>query len=182
MVFNVSHPLAWAAAPPDEDPEAVSWWRAVFRWPVVPELISRAGDWWLPTYYLRATSRPGTFDDVVLDVYKSAWARGGAITTMIHGFRAPDAPLAGMTADGRPPLPVRVVWGERDAFVPRKGATLTEAYLPPGEVRYWPDASHWLLLEEPERVADEMIAFFGEGESRSESVAAAPWHGKEAKP
>lgn len=174
VVFNVGHPLAWAAARPQDDPDAVSWWRAVFRWPFVPELMSRAGDWWLITYYLRGTSRAGTFDDAELAVYKGAWAREGALTAMVNGFRAPDAPVAGMTADGRPPIPVRVVWGERDAFVPRKGATLTEAYLPPGEVRYWPDASHWLLVEEPERVAGEMIAFFGEGESRTEPEAAAP--------
>jgi pimeloyl-ACP methyl ester carboxylesterase len=162
VVFNVGHPLGWAEARPQDDPETVSWWRAVFRWPLVPELLSRAGDWWLLAYYLRSTSRPGTFGDGELAVYKGAWARDGAMTTMIHGYRAPDVPLTGMTPDGRPPIPVRLVWGERDAFLPRRAAALTEAYLPAGEVRYWPDASHWLLLEEPERVGGEMVEFFRE--------------------
>jgi pimeloyl-ACP methyl ester carboxylesterase len=161
VVFNVGHPLAWAQARPQDDPDTVSWWRAVFRWPFVPELMARAGGWWLHRYYLRSTSRPGTFDDGELAVYRGAWARDGAITTMIHGFRAPDVPLPAIPADGRPPIPVRLVWGERDAFVSREAAALTEAYLPAGEVRTWPDAGHWLLLEEPERVAAEMIEFFG---------------------
>ena len=80
---------------------------------------------------------------------------------MIHVYRAPDTPLPAIPADGRPPIPVRLVWGELDAFMPREAATLTEAYLPAGEVRTWPGASHWLLAEEPDRVAAELIEYFG---------------------
>ena len=165
VIFNIPHPRVWEQAPPEDDAETVSWFRAVFRWPFVPELITRAGDWFLISRYLRDTSRPGTFDDEELALYKSAWARDNAISTMINTYRAPEVPIGGIPASLRPPIPVRIVWGERDAFIPRQAATLTEPLLPPGSIRYLPEASRWLLLEEPDATAREMIDFFrAEGE------------------
>lgn len=81
---------------------------------------------------------------------------------MINTYRAPTTPLRGLTRDGRPPIPVRIIWGDRDAFVPLEASALSEVYLPEGEIRHWPSASHWLLHEEPERTAEAMIEFFGE--------------------
>jgi pimeloyl-ACP methyl ester carboxylesterase len=161
VIFNIPHPRAGDQARPEDAEETVSWFRTVFRWPFVPELITRAGDWFLVSYYLRNTSRAGTFSEEELALYKSAWARDNAISTMLHTYRAPDVPIAGIPPDLRPPIPVRLVWGERDAFIPREAATLTEPLLPPGSVRYLPEASHWLLLEEPDATAREMIEFFG---------------------
>src|SRR5438874_1818260 len=37
---------------------------------------------------LRRTSRPATFSDADIARYKEAWSRPGAITTMIHWYRA----------------------------------------------------------------------------------------------
>ncbi len=161
VIFNIPHPRAWEQAPPEEDADSVSWFRPVFRMPFVPELICRAGDWFLVSYYLRNTSRPGTFGEDELALYKGAWARENAISSMLNTFRAPEVAIEGTPTDLRPSIPVRIVWGERDAFVPRESATLTEPLLPAGAVHYLPEASHWLLLEEPEETARQMIEFFG---------------------
>ena len=140
----------------------MSWFRSFFRLPYLPELVARAGDYWLLAYYLKSTSRPGTFDPETLAIYKSSWARERAIGKMINTYRAPPIPVRGITQDGHPPIPVRVIWGDRDAFVPLASSRLSEAYLGEGEIRHWPKESHWLLLEEPIRTAREMIDFFTE--------------------
>ena len=162
IVFNGTHLLALNESRPQDDPDSVSWFRDFFLLPFVPELVSRTYDWWLVSYYLRSTSRSGTFGEEELALYKSAWDRGGAMGTMINTFRAPIVPLRRMPPGGRPEVPFRVVWGERDAFIPRERIALNQRYLPEGAIVVLPEAGHWLLHEEPERTAREMIDFFGE--------------------
>lgn len=161
VIFNVAHPFAWSEAPPGDDPHSISWFRTFFRLPWLPELVGRSGDWWLLSRNLRATSRPGTFDPATLDAYKTAWSRDNAFSTMLNVYRAPREQIPESKA--RPTLPVRVVWGEQDAFIPLAGAAFTARYLAsPDDLVRVPDASHWILLEEPELTSREMIDFFRE--------------------
>ena len=160
VIFNVGHPRMWAEANPDDDPDSISWFRSFFRLPFLPELVARSGDWWLLGRNLRQTSRPGTFDDEELAVYKAAWARDNAISSMINTYRAEWSELTDLPPVT--PVPVRLVWGEKDAFQPLAAARLSERYLEPGAVRYVPEASHWILMEEPELTSRAMIEFFRE--------------------
>ena len=123
VIFNAGHPFVWRRARPEDDAETVSWFRTFFRLPWLPELVGRSGDWWLLSRNLRATSRPGTFDDEVLEVYKAAWSRENAISTMIHVYRAPIIEVP--EEQGEPTVPVLVVWGKSDAFFPPAAAELT---------------------------------------------------------
>ena len=109
---------------------------------------------------MRRTSRPGTFEGETLTVFQSAWARDNAISTMLNTYRADWAPVA-LPPDGRPSVPVRYVTGGRDAYIPGAAVEVTAEFLPPGAVVELPEASHWLLLEDPERVAELMVEFFG---------------------
>ena len=161
VIFNAGHPAAWAEARPRDDPESISWFRTFFRLPFLPELLIRAGDYWLLSRNLRSTSRPGTWADERLDVYKAAWARDNAIATMIGPYRADWRDLEGVPADGRPRVPVRLVWGEQDAFIPLAAGRLSASKLPEGATVFVPEASHWILQEEPELTSRVMIEFFG---------------------
>jgi pimeloyl-ACP methyl ester carboxylesterase len=58
-------------------------------------------------------------------------------------------------------VPVRVVWGRNDAFFPPGAAALTEEIVGPDAFLEVPDATHWILLEEPELTGLEMVRFFG---------------------
>ena len=61
-------------------------------------------------------------------------------------------------------MPVLFVSGARDAFVPREADRVTAATLPPNAFVELPEASHWLLLEEPARIGALLVEFFaGEG-------------------
>jgi len=161
VILSAPHPLAWQRARPTDDPDSISWFRAFFRLPLLPELATRAGGWWLITRNLRETSRPGTFEGETLSVFQSAWARDDAISTMIDTYRADWGPTR-LPEGGRPSLPVLFVAGGRDAFIPREASRITADYLPPGAFLELPEASHWLLLEEGEQIGRRMVEFFAE--------------------
>lgn len=164
VILSSPHPFAWERADPNDDAASISWFRTFFQLPFVPELASRSGGWWLLTRNLQQTSRPGVFEGETLAVFQSAWARDNAISTMINvyrsGFRS-----RGLPEDGRPPVPVLFVYGGRDAFMPRRASEITAEILGDDAAVELPDASHWLLLEEPERVAALMNDFFAGGDA-----------------
>jgi pimeloyl-ACP methyl ester carboxylesterase len=90
----------------------------------------------------------------------------GEPVLLLHGFpevigvyRADWAPVP-LPEDGRPSLPVRFVAGGKDAFIPRAANRVTAEFLAPGAFVELPEASHWLLLEEPERIGELMVEFF----------------------
>ena len=159
VILSSPHPLAWERATPQDDPDSISWFRSFFRLPLLPELVARAGGWWLLTRNLQRTSRPGTFEGETLAVFQSAWARDNAISTMINvyrsGFRR--EPLPG---DGKPALPVRYVFGGRDAYIPRAASLITAELLGADAVVELPENGHWLPLEEPERIGRLLVDFF----------------------
>ena len=161
VILSSPHPFAWERMSPQDDPESISWFRTFFKAPVLPELASRAGGWWLLTRNLRRTSRPGTFEGETLAVFQSAWARDNAISTMINvyrtGFRADR-----LTGDGRPAVPVRYVYGGTDAYIPHEASRITAELLGEEAVTELPENGHWLLLEEPERVGGLLVEFFGQ--------------------
>jgi pimeloyl-ACP methyl ester carboxylesterase len=161
VALSAVHPMAWERASPNDDPESISWFRTFFRLPFLPELVSRAGGWWLLSRNLRETSQPGTFEGETLAIFQSAWARENAISTMMNVYRAgwEDIPLP---PDGRPRIPVRVIQGGKDAFLPEAASDVTAEFLPEGAVTLLPELSHWLLLEDPEQVASLMLTFFEE--------------------
>ena len=161
VILSSPHPIAWDRMSPQDDPESISWFRTFFKTPLLPELASRAGGWWLLTRNLQRTSRPGTFEGETLAVFQSAWARDNAISTMINvyrtGFRADE-----LTGDGKPPVPVRYVYGGTDAYMPREASRITAEVLGEDAVVELPENGHWLLLEEPERIGALLAEFFGE--------------------
>lgn len=165
VILSAPHPLAWERANPSDDPASISWFRAFFRLPLLPELAARAGGWWLLSRNLRRTSPPGTFEGETLTVLQSAWARENAISTMIGSYRAEWEPIA-LPDDGRPGVPVRFVAGGKDAYIPRAAVGVTAEFLPEGAVIELPEASHWLMLEDPARIGELLIEFFEEGRGR----------------
>jgi len=161
VVFNVSHPLAWR--PPEErGEEQVNWFRVFFQVPVLPELVGPFGDWWLMASYLRETSRPGTFDEPVMSHYRQAWARPGAFGAMIDWYRASYRFRSEPDPEQRVAVPAKIVFGEQDRFNDPRSGPESLRYCTRCEYEGFPDAGHWILLEEPDATARLMIGFFGE--------------------
>ena len=56
-------------------------------------------------------------------------------------------------------MPVMYVNGLRDKFIPSSASLATNTYLGEENVRLFSELTHWLLAEEPELTASEIISF-----------------------
>ena len=161
-IWSAGHPLSWASFRPEDSEESISWFRDFFKLPFLPELVGRAGNYWLLSRNLQQTSAAGVFTQDEIDLYKSAWARENAISTMINSYRAPFEDVEGIPADGAPAMPVKFAFGEEDAFIPKGSALATMEYLGEDNVTILPGVSHWIMSEEADFVSEELISFFGD--------------------
>ena len=136
------------------------WYVGFFQLPVIPELVLAGGDFLWLRRALVSTSRKGCFSEEDLQVYREDWQRTGALTSMLNWYRA--LPLDAPVPSGRVQVPVRVLWGDRDAFLDaalaERGAEMCEK----ARVTHLPDATHWLHYEEPARVNEALRRFLRE--------------------
>ena len=138
---------------------AKSWYMLFFQLPRLPEALLRANDFKRLANALVGTSRPGAFTPEDLGIYRAAWAQPGALTGMLNWYRALrlGAPLP--RGSGRVTIPVRLMWGDRDHALEAAMAEASIARCDAGEVFHFPEATHWLPREEPERVTALLLEF-----------------------
>jgi epoxide hydrolase 4 len=151
-ILNAPHPATlWRYANRHPSQLLKSWYVGYFQLPFLPELSLRAGGFWVLRRVLRRSARPGTFSADDFRAYREAWARPGAIRAMLNWYRAlrHDVPLPRAAPRAMPiTVPVRVIWGGRDAFLDPGLAAAGIARCEEGELIHLPDASHWLQHEE----------------------------------
>src|SRR5207248_261407 len=151
-ILNAPHPgtlRRYARAHPRQ--ALRSWYVAYFQLPYLPELGLRAGGFWGLRRALRRTSRPGTFTGEDLRDYREAWAQPGALTAMLNWYRALRLSTAS-PAPARVTMPVRVIWGDRDAFLETGLAEASAALCDQAEVFRLPHATYWVQHEESDAV------------------------------
>ncbi len=156
VVLDTPHPRAGEGFTSGE--ERVSWYRTYLQIPWLPGWTARLGNWALLTNALRDTSRPGTFSEPVLDQFRSAWDRDGAIHSMGKWYRADYPPLTG---EGRVAVPSLVLVAAQDAFIPGDLTRRSGLFLDDGEVRELGSGTHWVIQEEPQRIGAILVEFFG---------------------
>jgi pimeloyl-ACP methyl ester carboxylesterase len=157
-VIDTSHPDARLRSGAKQD--SISWYRTFFQTPFLPEESSRWGNWFALSKMLRATAKPGAFPDEKLDLYRSAWDRDGAFGTMVNWYRAAFRGDRPTTGQRRVSLPVLLILAGNDAFIP---ADLTRASLDlcdDAKLVELGSGTHWVMQEEPERIAQLLISFF----------------------
>jgi pimeloyl-ACP methyl ester carboxylesterase len=135
-----------------------SWYVGFFRLALLPELMMQFGNFALLCRTLRRTSRAGTFGAEDWPIYRAAWRQPGALTAMLNWYRAISLP-AGSSVPQRIRVPVRIIWGERDAFLDRGLADSCLAICDRGEIFRFPDVTHWVQHEEPDAVNRLLIQF-----------------------
>lgn len=99
-----------------------------------------------------------------------AWSQPGALEAALNWYRAldidqalspagvPAVPSLG-PADGHIEAPTLVIWGERDGSFPVACLQGLERWVPRLQLERVPEGGHWLLLEQPARVAGLVSAF-----------------------
>ncbi|MBO3270487.1 alpha/beta fold hydrolase [Hymenobacter defluvii] len=159
-VLNVPHPAVLARALRHNGRQRRrSWYVFFFQLPRLPE-------WWLRRRHYKAlrralqgTSRPGTFGHDDMAAYQAAWAQLHALRGMVNWYRAVRYQRRGAASATPITVPVRIIWGSKDAFLLPELAQQSLAYCEQGELFYLPEASHWVQHEEPARVNQLLLEF-----------------------
>lgn len=162
-VLNAPHPVALRRYLGRHPLQLLrSWYAFAFQLPRLPEALFRRDNWTPLARALRRTSRPGTFTEDDLDAYRRAWSEPGAITSMIHWYRAALRRPPPRPADPRIHVPTLLIWGEQDRFLARGLAEPSLAFCDHGRLEPIPEATHWVQHEEPERVSRLILDFLRE--------------------
>jgi pimeloyl-ACP methyl ester carboxylesterase len=159
-ILDTPHPRAGERAAGGGD--AVSWYRTVFQIPWLPEWTSRLANWRILAGMLRDTAEPGAFPDAKLDLWRSAWDRDGAFSTMVHWYRAAFRHRAEAAGDQRVHVPTLVILAERDAFLPAEATRASLDFVDDARLVELGKGSHWAVQEHPEDVARLLGAFCAE--------------------
>ena len=162
-VLNVPHPAVMARTVRRNLRQLrKSWYIFFFQLPWLPERLLRRNDYALLRRSLQRTSRRGTFSDEDMAQYVAAWSQPGALRGMINWYRA--VRYAGKAANQptRVTVPLRIIWGKRDAFLTSEMASDSLALCDQGELTYIPEATHWVQHEAAAQVNDLLLNFLRE--------------------
>ncbi len=160
-ILNVPHPAVMARNLSRNPRQMVkSWYIAFFQIPGLADWMVRRNNYAQAAASLQSTSRRGTFSDADIAAYKQAWQNSGGLTGMINWYRA--------LARFRPPaisdihlhMPVRILWGKRDAFLSFEMAEASAKLCDRAEVTLFEKATHWVQHEEAAAVSQALIDFF----------------------
>jgi epoxide hydrolase 4 len=156
VVMNLPHPALMERELRGWRQFSRSWYMLFFQLPWLPEVLLRARDYRAVREAFRGMAvDKSRFPDEVLQVYRDAAAKPGALTAMLNYYRAiVRGGAQRQRALGYPVLdtPTLLVWGEQDAALGIETTHGTEAYVPNLTLRYLPGVSHWVQQEAPETV------------------------------
>ena len=163
--------LAWAARHPGAVASATlintgvlidyRWHRyaRIWRTPVAGEVFQATAS--RPAFrMLLGRENPRLTRDQIDRIYDASrsWATKRAVLKL---YRAtPADKLADLAAALRPlDRPALVIWGTRDAYLPREQAERQRRTFPSAQVELLEGHGHWVMLEDPERVASLVVPF-----------------------
>lgn len=158
-IINVPHPTVFENTLKSSLHQMLkSWYIFFFQIPKLPELLLPLMNFRQLKKGLVESSNSGTFNAEILSQLTTAWQQPGAITGMLNWYRA--ALQQPVTASNlRVSCPTRILWGENDIALTKEMAQLSTEYCANVELTYYPDGTHWLTHDHPQRIAAEIIRF-----------------------
>jgi len=180
-ILNVPHPAEFTKGLRTVQQLRKSWYIAAFQIPGVPEALVEANDWWLLRRVF--TLDPDTpYSEADIEQYVGAFRdHPGALTSAINYYRSAGRQLASSLVSGSDvsyaelahviDKPVLVLWGERDAYLGKELATPPTEWVPNARTVFFPEATHWINHDVPDKVNAELIEFIGEPLSSADDVA-----------
>jgi pimeloyl-ACP methyl ester carboxylesterase len=147
-ICNVPHPTVYRDTLLSSPQQILrSWYVWFYQVPKFPEWLLGRNDMANMADSLTITSHSGTFDEETIARYKAAWQHTG-IEPRIHwyrGFRRSDSPSRTTVTQ-----PTLICWGEDDIALLPSMARQSVDYCDTGQLRTFPDASHWVHHEREE--------------------------------
>ena len=159
VVLNAPHIDMYRRALASPRQLARSWYTGLFQLPGAPALL-RARAYAPMKRALKTTSTEGAFTDEDLARYVESWSQPRAIESQLAYYRAGSRWTLGRSE--RLPVverPVLVVWGERDQTMQALFADVPPEIATDVTVELIPHATHWVHLDDPERVNELLLAF-----------------------
>jgi len=137
-----------------------SWYIFAFQAPYLAEAILRNDDWGQLVKMATHTAKPGSFTPYDIELYKQAWWRKGAFTSMLNWYRAALQMPPDMSGDMHIRVPTLILWGANDAALGREMAQPSLDLCEQGQLVFFEESSHWVQLDEAEAVNRHLVEFF----------------------
>ena len=159
-ILNVPHPEVMKRfLKRDLEQLRRSWYILFFQLPWLPEALMRAQDWRAMVRALRDSSRTPTFTDEDIEKYKEAWSQPGALTAMLNWYRAAARYQMPDMKDARIRVPTLMMWGMKDVALSHRLARPSMDYCDEGNLILFPEATHWVQLDEADSVNHYLADF-----------------------
>ena len=159
-ILNVPHPEVMKRfLKRDLEQLRRSWYILFFQLPWLPEALMRARDWQAMVRALLDSGKPHTFTDEDIERYKEAWSQPGAITAMLNWYRAVARYQMPEMKDARIRVPTLMMWGMKDVALSHRLARPSMDYCDEGNLILFPEATHWVQLDEAESVNHYLADF-----------------------
>ena len=159
VLMDGPHPDVWGKQVLKHPTQALrSTYVAFFQLPWVPEATLGSFNFAGLKTMMQGSARADTFEPGALDRYVEAWAHPGSLTAMLNYYRA----LRERAQDQEPARlspPTLILWADDDRFLERHVAEAGLALCDRGELEIVEGASHWLHLEQPDRINARIVAF-----------------------
>jgi pimeloyl-ACP methyl ester carboxylesterase len=156
-MIQAPHPGVWLRAMrTDPEQRHKSRYVQILRLPWLSEMTLKVGNF---AGLQRAfkSARRDAFSKETLDAYRAAWAQPGAMTGMLNWYRALYVDEPSTPPPGSLKPPALVLWGDKDDFAAPKLADESAALCANARLRHFPQATHWIIHDEPEVVRDALL-------------------------
>lgn len=157
VVMDGPHPDVWRGQALRHPTQALrSTYAMFFQLPWLPEAALSAFDFAGLRKMMSGSAGEGTFTEFELDRYVEAWDRPGRLTAMLNYYRALRRREPG--EGNRVTAPTLILWGSEDSALEEHVARASLEQCDDGRLEVLDGASHWLHLEEPEKVSALMLS------------------------
>jgi epoxide hydrolase 4 len=157
IVLNMPHPAKFSQGLRTLPQLFRSWYIFSFQLPFIPEWILRRDNYKkLGEILTRTAINPETFPPEVVEIYRQAAAKPGAITAMLNYYRNLFQSSLSQQNWGVIQTQTLMIWGENDIALDKELTVGTQAYVKDLQIRYIPNCSHWVHEEKPQLVNQYM--------------------------
>lgn len=155
VIINAPHPAVFMRELANNPAQQrASQYMTTFRSPQAEQILS-ANNYARLTGMFSELYRAGHLTSADSVEYLKAWSQPGALTGGLNYYRALrlGPPLAGAPVQNTTvTVPTLVIWGERDPYLLTGNLDGLEAFVPMLTVKRLPDATHWVVHEQPAQV------------------------------
>jgi pimeloyl-ACP methyl ester carboxylesterase len=155
VILNAPHPALFRRELRKGRQALRSWYAGFFQLPFLPELV-------LSSFHFRLLTRGAARTQQEREIYEEALSQAGGLTSALNYYRAAFRGMVGRHAvAATPPISQKtlVLWGERDRALDQRVLHGLERYVPNVELIRFRDTGHWIHIDAPERVNEELLRF-----------------------